>query len=357
MTAINGKNQIVKKEQKDSTGRKIMSITSKTYGINFESILAKLMQYANVVDALSHVEKKMKYVVQIPIKYEEAIQSGEMFINQNSKTGVMWPTLYKVLDTGKRQFVDNMPIKPEQIIHGNPFERIAISQHNLYIQQNINDLAEIMEQTRKAIERIEQGQLSDRIGLLLAGKDQILLALHSDPEKRMMPIECGRSNMLTAQKQFLQTFKSKVENFEEIPKTRWSRFWIEVKHGEFFKQRYKEFSDIQEYYRLYLKATYMVATSYAICGQKEAAQQVFEIAEQDMKEINFEALKTLSFIHKNDSNMLYYHADEYVATEREICMNEIQEYDTISIEVSGAKLLEVFQNGKTHEIPKAEPGQ
>ena len=49
----------------------------------------------------------------------------------------------------------------------NPFQGIAQSYHNIYLQQQINELAEIMNQTYRVVERIEQGQKDDRIGLLL----------------------------------------------------------------------------------------------------------------------------------------------------------------------------------------------
>jgi len=156
---------------------KVLNVTSETKGIDINSLLTQLFRYANIGDTLAHVEKRLEYVVQIPLKYKEAFDAGELFINENSKTGVMWPTLYKILDNGKRQFVDNLPIKQEEILRGNPFQRIEQSYHNIYLQQQINELAEIMNQTYHVVEHIEQGQKDDRIGLLLAGRDQIMLSI------------------------------------------------------------------------------------------------------------------------------------------------------------------------------------
>ena len=100
---------------------KVLKVVPEMEGFDVDGMLAKLIQYANMADALSHVERTLEYVVQIPIKHREAFEAGEVFINQNSKTGVMWPTLYETLENGKRKFVDNLPIKQEEIIHGNPF--------------------------------------------------------------------------------------------------------------------------------------------------------------------------------------------------------------------------------------------
>ena len=336
---------------------KVLNVTPETEGLDVNGMLAKLFQYANMADALSHVERSIEYVVQIPIKHQEAFDAGKVFINQNSKTGVMWPTLYEKLENGKRKFVDNLPIKQEEIIHGNPFESLAVSYHNLYMQQQITELADALHETYLAVRRIEQGQLDDRIGRLLAGKDQIRFSLNASPEEKIVDMAQGRSNLLVAQKQLLQTFKSRVSGFEPIPESCFARFWLEVLHNGTHRRKDHEFTEIQKYYALYLQATQMVATSYAICGQMDAAEQVFIEAEQEMRELDFGALQTLRYIHKNNTEMFYYHAAEYIATEREICLEDAQDYDAISLQVSGEKLLEVFENGRAEEISESDAEQ
>jgi hypothetical protein len=55
--------------------------------------------------------------------------------------------------------------------------------------------------------------------------------------------------------------------------------------------------------------------------------------------------------------MFYYHAAEYIATEREICLEDALEYDAISLQVSGEKLLEVFEHGRPEEISEPDAEQ
>ena len=359
-------NPIVKKNdelvpQKDGSAEpvycKVLKVTPGMAGFDINGMLAKLMQYANMADALSYVERTLEYVVQIPIKHHDAFDAGKVFLNQNTKTGVIWPTLYETLENGKRKFVDNLPIKQEEIIHGNPFESMAVSYHNLYMQQQITELADALQETYQAVRRIEQGQMDDRIGLLMAGRDQIRFSLNAAQEERIAAIAQGQGNLLAAQKQLLQTFKSRVNGFEPLPKGSFSRFWMELMHAGAHRRRDQEFTEIQKYYALYLQATQMVAASYAICGNIEAAEQVFLEAEQEMKTIDFGALQTLRYIHKKNSEMFYYHAADYIATEREICLEDAQEYDAICLQVSGEKLLEVFENGRTEEVSESDSEQ
>lgn len=350
----NDKLKTTDNEALESVQGKVLLVTPKSKGVDFSGILSKLTQYINIADVVSHVEKGVEYVVQIPVKYREAFEAGELLINENSKTGVMWPSLYKTVEGGKRQLVANLPIKPQEIVKGNPFEKVAESYNNIYMQQQINELAELIGQTLNTVKRIEQGQMDDRIGLLLAGRDQIILSLNQSPEDRKNEIELGRTNLLTAQKQILQTFRSRVESFESIPKGRIKRFFLALKHNEYYSEKDNEFDVVQEYYSLFIQATQMVAASYLLCGQQESANKVFTIAGQDMKDIDFEAIKSLKYIHKDNPEMFYYHAEEYIETERQICFEDAKEYDIMKIAVQGDKLLEVFASERTEEISETD---
>ncbi|WP_194611064.1 hypothetical protein [Clostridium vitabionis] len=355
------KNVVVKKDSDLVPGEtlhaKVLHITAETEGVDFNGLLARLTQYVNIGDALAHVERQMKYVVQIPLKDQEAFNAGELFLNQNTKTGVLWPTLYKTAENGKRQFVDNLPIKEEALVKGNPFDAIAMGYHNIYMQEQMNELSEMINRTYKAVERIERGQMDDRIGELKAGRDQILLALKLDPERRSMEIAEGRSHILSAQKKLLQTFKSRVEGFTPIPKDERDRFWLEFRHGGILQEKDKEFSDIQEYYGFYLEATQLLAASYAIYGDMDEAEKVFEIAKTEMSEIRFDSIKTIDYIHKQTQELFYNCPEEYIEAEKDVCMADAKDYDVIDVEVTGQKLLEVFGNVRKEEIPESDTEQ
>lgn len=329
---------------------KVLHVSEHKEGIDFNAVLVRLSQYMNIGDTLVHVKKEMKYVVQIPLKDQKAFEDGKLFLNENSKTGILWPTLYKINDKGKREFVDNLPIKAEETIQGNPFTAVANGYYNICMQGNINELAEKIDRISKKVERIEIGQKDDRIGELRAGKDQILLSIKFDPERRNQEVAIGRGHLLSAQKKIFQTLKSRVENFERIPEKTFELYWKVWRDQNYLRDRDAEFHDIQEYYGLYLEATTMLAASYAVSGDYEEAEKVFEIAEDDMSQIDFSSLRTIDSIHTNTMTLFYNKAVEYVEAEKEHFMNEAKQYDCIDIEIDGNKLLEVFGNDRKEEI-------
>ena len=82
------------------------------------------------------------------------------------------------------------------MIQGNPARDITNSYHNLYMQQQINELSGLIETTLDTVKRIEQGQWDDRIGLLNAGKDAFILALaQKDEASRPNAIALAINNM------------------------------------------------------------------------------------------------------------------------------------------------------------------
>ena len=160
--------------------------------------------------------------------------------------------IYKKLESGKREFVANLPIKNENLIQENPLDRFANSCHNICMQQQIYNLTEAIEQTYRVVERIEQGQKDDRIGTLQAGRKHIILAMNQPPEDRAAAMELGRANMLCAQSQIFETFKRRVRAYEPIPDSMFLRIAREFRHSGYLSRRDKEFDEIQEYYDLYL---------------------------------------------------------------------------------------------------------
>lgn len=100
---------------------------------------------------------------------------------QNAKTGKMWPSLMKVAKNGRTQVVTPLQIAEQTIVQGNSIQDLSMSYYNMLMQKQMAQLTAIVEETFIAVKRIEHGQMDDRIGLLEAGKNGIMLAL-SMPE-------------------------------------------------------------------------------------------------------------------------------------------------------------------------------
>ena len=333
-------------------GKKLY-ISHNSVGIDFQALLGHVVQCVNMGEILAEIKAGTQYVVQIPAEFQEAYESGEMFIMENMKTGKKWPSLMKIAEDGRHQVVSPLPITEQAIVHGNPVQELANSQHNMLMQQQVAHLTELVERTYRVVEQIKHGQMDDRIGLLEAGKNSLILALSMpDGEERNRQIDSSRQNLLVAQAQIEKTLERRAVEFDPLPKAAAIRFMREFFHSGYLAEKKNDVQEMQEYYDLYLQATKLLAASYAICGNLETAEQTFRLSETTIQAIDFSKVKTIAYQHKALTDMFYNAPIGYIEAEREVCMEEAKRYDYVAIEVSGEKLLEVLGDGKTETIQK-----
>lgn len=346
-------------EQKDSVPvpepGKTLYIKPDTQELDYRSLLGQVVQYVNLGDILAKIKAGTQYVVQIPAEFQAAYDAGDMFIMQNQKTGKMWPSLMTIAENGKNQVVTPLPIAEQRFVQGTPIQDLAVSYHNVLMQQQIARLTAMVEDTYRRVERIEHGQMDDRIGKLEAGKNGILLAL-SMPEgnERTMQINSSRQNLLVAQAQIGQTLQRRAAEFEPLPKAALMRFVRELSHSGYLEGKDREVHEMQEYYDLYLQATKLIAASYAICGDMKTAEQTFKIGEQFMESIDFKKVKSIRYSHEDVSDMFFDHPIEYITAEGADFLEKGKKYDYVALEVRGEDLLEVISDGREETISEKD---
>ena len=333
-------------------GKKLY-ISHNSVGIDFQALLGHVVQCVNMGEILAEIKAGTQYVVQIPAEFQKAYESGEMFIMENMKTGKKWPSLMKIAEDGRHQVVSPLPITEQAIVHGNPVQELANSQHNMLMQQQVAHLTELVERTYRVVEQIKHGQMDDRIGLLEAGKNGLILALSMpEGEERNRQIDSSRQNLLVAQAQIEKPLERRAVEFDPVPQAAAMRFMREFFHSGYLAEKKNDVQEMQEYYDLYLQATKLLAASYAICGNLETAEQTFRLSETTIQAIDFSKVKTIAYQHKALTDMFYNAPIGYIEAEREVCMEEAKRYDYVAIEVSGEKLLEVLGDGQAEKIQK-----
>lgn len=334
---------------------KTLYITQESKDFDFHAILGQIVQYVNMGEILAEIKAGTQYVVQIPAEFQAAYETGEMFIMQNQKSGKMWPTLMKIAENGRQQVVTPLPIAKQAIAQGNPIQELANAHHNLLMQQQVAELTQMLERTYRTVERIEHGQMDDRIGLLEAGKNGLILAM-SMPEgdERSHQIDSSRQNLLVAQAQIEKTLERRAGEFEPMPKAAPIRFMREVAHSGYLAEKRKDVQEMQEYYDLYLQATKLLAASYAMCGNLQTAEETFRLSEATIQSIDFRKVETIRYQHKELTDMFYSAPVGYIAAERDVCLEEAKHYDYVALEVSGEKLLEVLGNGQAEAVQETE---
>lgn len=285
---------------------KVLHITPVTKDFDFQTLLGQVVQYVNMGDILAEIKAGTQYVVQIPAQFQAAYESGELFIMQNQKSGKTWPTLMRIAEDGRQQVVTPLPITEQAIVQGNPIQELASSQHNLLMQQQMARLSDMIETTYRAVERIEHGQMDDRIGLLEAGKNGLILAMTlPEGDERNRQIDSSRQNLLVAQAQIGETLKRRAREFEALPKSGAMRFAREVAHTGYLAEKRREVQEMQEYYDWDADAIEERAQNLA-----DQLLRLFPI-EQPVHKIEFKDPRYAIYTVADPTNATYKHVNYY----------------------------------------------
>ena len=357
---MNSNNDLIA-ENKEEIVRyeKPLHVTSSMPDIDFKGMLNKVCQYINITDVIDKIQKGTEYVVEIPAEFQKGFEAGEYWIMENLKTGKQWPTLMELGEDGKNKIVTPLGVKKKEFIQGNPTKDITENYHNLYMQQQLNELSNLIENTLDSVKRIEHGQMDDRVAMLEAGRQGVVLALaQKDESSRSVAMQNAINNINIAQNQIAETFKRRVTEFKPLPKTTIGQFLKEFAKEGYLDSKIDEYNEIQEYYGLYLQSTKMLAGAYAITGDIDNAERVFDMSVAKIQNLDFNSLKTIEYANdKKKIERIYENASAFLITEKHICLEDAKAYDCLTIKVSGEELLEVVENERIYKIQEQETGQ
>ena len=334
----------------DKNGNKVLKIVRSMKDVDFKGTLDKVGQYLNMANISRNIEKTVEYVVQIPAKYQEQFESGEYFINKNKTTGIEWPTLMRKAENGQYRFVDDLPIKQQEFIQGNPFQDICNSYHNIVMQQQIARIADTVADTYETVKMIEVGQQDDRMALIESGKEQILLALTlQDEEHKKELLRLGAHDLLLGKEQIGKALQRRVEAFKALPDPGFPMFMSSLTKPGFLDKKDNEVEQIQECYSMYIEATKMLAATFAYTGELAAVEQTFKKSIGFLEGLDFSNVKTIEASHKgvDFSEWFFNKPVVYVEAEKTPCLEAAKEYDYVQIELTGEELLEVIDNGRS----------
>ena len=332
----------------NENGLKVAKINAAEHRTGVQNVLGQLAGMLDLTSVVAGMKKGTQFVVQVPTHLQVGLDSGKYSMMQG-KTGQTWATIVEKLPNGKNNIIANCPIKEEALYRGNPIQDLSQSLCNIQMQSQMAALAQKVEETYDAIIRVEKGQQADRRGQLAAGRNGIIHALKmKDPENRKISIANARQSLLEAQGKIGEVLKDRVFDFEPIPRMSIGRcFKKNLRDGGYFLDKQDDkYDDMNCCFVHYLRATQLVAESYAVCDEMESAESVFDECRRFLCGLDYEKVRTILYSHKSmkREELFCENIIESVARERKSCLETIKAYDLIEIAVEREELLEVTGN-------------
>ena len=327
---------------------KVLTIDSKSRTSDYRNSLIRLVQYADMTNIVSSIQRTSQYVVDVPLQFQEAFNKGIIEINQNAKNGKLWPTLVRKLDNGKKEFVANLPIHQESMVQGNPMHELSTGIQMMQLQQQLADLTQLVKDVYEAVIRVEEGQRDDRVGLLKSGYEGVQHALLHDGDQRQAELIEARGQIREAKNQIGEVLKSRLAAFKPVHKNQIVRFGILMFDTQYDAKKDAEYHRIQDYFELYLRAVQLHAASFAAVNDTKLAEEIYSEAREFIASLDFSKLATIRNIHKNtpESDYFFPTALTTIEAEKAICLDEAKPYDYVEFSFTGDELLEVIEDGE-----------
>ena len=294
----------------------------------------------NIKDIIS---PEKVYIAKFPKAILDKIESGQYAVMKD-KTGKVLSTIIDTTLPKNRNIVHQLRMEEIDPNIKDKIKNLGTNITNIAIQQQLADLSRMLLQIQTIVIEVKRGQMTDRIGLILSGKNQLEQALQledSDLNKRDL-IRGAIKGINDGRAQLELALKDEINKKVSISDNKFILLIKSLLNSNYYKEIEDQYYTIQEGMYAYFEATRLLALSYTIIESKEAIQRILEPTIH-MIEISHEKMKKMSdlvLVGKKTNENWYENPqgiiDEILRSKQLVLPEDVED---ISVEFSGRELL------------------
>lgn len=312
------------------------------------NIGALLSEVASGINSLKDIIDPDKiYIAKFPKDVLDKINSGQFDI-MKTKSGDLLSTIIDKTAPANKNIVHQLRLEQIDPTQSQKLQSLSTNVANIAIQKQLADISEMLSEIQAISKDIKRGQVIDRIGLIVSGRNQLEQALEiSENNPRREQLILGAiSSLNNGRSQLELYFQEEMKNRVSIPN---NKIHLTIKclfDGKFYDKIDDTFNELQESFQAYIYATNLLATAYERLGSTEVLPKVFEPAKV-LIENYAESMIPMSRIvlegNVDNQKCWYTHPHDYIDIienyNQKALLNNV---DYISVEVPGKKLLEEY---------------
>jgi len=309
-------------------------------------LIAEMAEEAKLLVLAGEVAPEGSYVLELPAKAFDSL--GDGIINLlNGDIGEFAGSLFESIG-GEKIFKGNLPVQDPRELDAKTLKGVSESLHNVAVQQQMAAIAMELEDIRESTKKIETGMRDDRMGEILAAKDQLWLASKTtDKENRRVLTRSAISQLSTGLGKISQTIKSEVHAFNPVPENRLAIYWKMATSPEnYTEKKEREYNEIKDYVDIYREANNLLAAAYMMIDEPAAADEVYRLQGDFWDTLDLSRIQSIGNMYPglDMSHEWVHEPTAYIETSRAKMLEGPSKYNTISIELTGKQLLEAFDN-------------
>lgn len=313
-------------------------------------LIAEMAEEVKLLVLAGEVAPEGSYVLELPAGVLGGIGSGMLDFLKSGSPGSPAGSLFQNIG-GEKVFKGSLPLQNPQDLDAKTLNGVADSLHNVAVQQQMAAIAMELEDIRESTRKIEAGMRDDRMGEILAAKDQLWLASKAaDKENRRVLTRSAIGQLSTGLGKISQTLKTQVQTFQPIPENRLAIYWKMATSPEnYAEKKDREYNEIKDYADVYREANNLLAAAYMMIDEPAAAEEVFRMQGEFWDSLDLKRIGSIGNMYPelDMSGEWFRNPAAHVEQSRARLLESSNKYGTIAIELTGKQLLEAIDHDQT----------
>lgn len=241
------------------------------------------------IEAKNVIKPNHEYLVKFPVALLKKMEEHDLEFLKDSLTEELLPIMY---DHTEKNIGGQIRLELRNNVTAEQWGNLGNSISQSITQARFDNLTYQIEQLSKNVQRIQQGQDSDRFAEILTGIELLDDAKNSNSE--MNRIESAHSAIKTlksgANKVKLALI-SELDSLPDISNSIFSRIWFTIQDTENRPSLHTSYNQIQIYFENYYKALIPMAEAYTLIGEPERIEALIESTSDILNHRNLNRLK------------------------------------------------------------------
>lgn len=301
-------------------------------------------------EKMSEVQPEKRYYLDLTKEMKDMLEKGEAWFTEKGENGKPMGQLRHRVD-GKNVIMANPDIVEENIniSSGVDPKQMSNAVYQMALQQQMAEISHKMDEIQNTVKLIEEGQMDDRYAKIEAGENSLRLAYRATDEKNRKELIANAIPLLQEGSEAVKkAIIRRIDNFDRIPsKGNVLRLKMWMSPTNYIEKKNREFDSIQNCFEYYDRAQRLTAVACLMMDEPGAMEEVFFQQEKFINSLDTEKLRSIKNLYYNIdfSNEWFYSPKEFLDNTRLQYLDfSKQNYNVVSIEVTGQQMLEVINN-------------
>lgn len=328
------------------------------YSVRRQVLVSQLSEvYKGVENFRDFISPGKIYEVKIPFFVQKQLDNGN-FNFLHTKNGDILATIVDV-SKKRRKIVHNLRLSEVKVFNNDFANNLRNNIINIQTQQQYAELSQMLGQVQISIDQVKRGQITDRIGQVLAGRNQIEQALSlpdSNPNKDYL-LRDAIKGLNEGRAKIELSLIDYVNERIKLPKNKIHLIFLSLLDSNNYDKIETQYYSIQEGMKAYFEATGLLVTSYTLINSEEAIKEIVDSTVNFVRVVSMRMNDIAALVKEGNSDSENWFDDVEKIISRIVSLNDFSHFDDAKqtvIEITGDELIREIEYANLYKMQEGK---